>query len=95
MRKMIGKLVVIGGCAAGMSAASAARRIDPELEIVVFESSCFVSYGSCGLPYYITSHPSIFAAGDCVQVRNLVTNRPDYIPLGITANKQGRVAGTK
>ena len=53
MKKMIGKLVVVGGCAAGMSAASAARRIDPELEIVVFESSCFVSYGSCGLPYYI------------------------------------------
>lgn len=41
-----------------------------------------------------TSHPSIFAAGDCAQVKNLVTNRPDYIPLGTTANKQGRVAGT-
>ncbi|HID56873.1 TPA: NADH oxidase [Candidatus Poribacteria bacterium] len=51
---MIEKLVVIGGCAAGMSAASAARRIDPDLEIIVFESSHFVSYGSCGLPYFIS-----------------------------------------
>lgn len=48
------RLVVIGGVAAGMSAASAARRRDPNLEIVVYERSPYVSYGSCGLPYYIS-----------------------------------------
>lgn len=36
-----------------MSAASRARRLDPHLEIQVFERSGFVSYGACGLPYFI------------------------------------------
>lgn len=40
-----------------------------------------------------TNVPNIYAAGDCVQVKNLVSGKPDYIPLGPTANKQGRVAG--
>ncbi|RME02214.1 MAG: NADH oxidase [Calditrichaeota bacterium] len=40
-----------------------------------------------------TSLPNIYAAGDCVEVKNLVTGKPDYIPLGPTANKQGRIAG--
>ncbi|MFQ5708734.1 MAG: FAD-dependent oxidoreductase [bacterium] len=40
-----------------------------------------------------TSVPNICAAGDCVEVKNLVSGKPDYIPLGPTANKQGRVAG--
>jgi len=40
-----------------------------------------------------TSVNSIYAAGDCAEVRHLVTGRPDYVPLGTTANKQGRVAG--
>lgn len=35
----------------------------------------------------------IWAAGDCCEVRHLVTGRPAYIPLGTTANKMGRVAG--
>jgi NADPH-dependent 2,4-dienoyl-CoA reductase/sulfur reductase-like enzyme len=48
------RLVVIGGCAAGMSAASKARRLNPELEIVVYEKTGFVSYASCGLPYYVS-----------------------------------------
>ena len=48
------RLIVIGGCAAGMSAASKARRVNPDLEIVVYEKTGFVSYGECGLPYYIS-----------------------------------------
>jgi NADPH-dependent 2,4-dienoyl-CoA reductase/sulfur reductase-like enzyme len=40
-----------------------------------------------------TSVGGIYAAGDCVEVRHLVTGKPAYIPLGTTANKQGRVAG--
>ena len=48
------RLIVIGGCAAGMSAASKARRLNPDLEIVVYEKTGFVSYGSCGLPYYVS-----------------------------------------
>lgn len=45
--------VVIGGDAAGMSAASKAKRDAPDTEVVVFEAGEWVSYGACGLPYYI------------------------------------------
>jgi NADPH-dependent 2,4-dienoyl-CoA reductase/sulfur reductase-like enzyme len=48
------RLVVIGGGAAGMSAASAARRVDPTLEIVVLEVGSHAAYGLCGIPYYIS-----------------------------------------
>ncbi len=51
---MAERLVVIGGVAAGMSAASRARRLRPDIEILVFEKSGFVSYGSCGLPYFVS-----------------------------------------
>lgn len=51
---MTGRMVVIGGGAAGMSAASAARRVDPELAITVLENGPFPSYGVCGLPYYLS-----------------------------------------
>jgi len=39
-----------------------------------------------------TSDPDIYAAGDCVECTDLITGRPCYVPLGSTANKQGRVA---
>ncbi len=39
-----------------------------------------------------TSDPDIYAAGDCVECRHVLTGRPCYVPLGSTANKQGRVA---
>ncbi len=49
------RLVVIGGDAAGMSAASEARRRRPvtELEIVAFERGRYTSYSACGIPYFI------------------------------------------
>jgi len=39
-----------------------------------------------------TSNPDIFAVGDCVESIDLLTGKPCFIPLGSTANKQGRVA---
>lgn len=48
------RLVVIGGVAAGMSAASRARRVSPQLEVVVLEKGEFVSYGTCGLAYLVS-----------------------------------------
>ena len=47
-------IIVIGGVAAGMTAASRARRLKPDAEIFVFEKSGNVSYGSCGLPYFVS-----------------------------------------
>ena len=47
------RVMVIGGGAAGMSAASAARRTDPGAEVTVLERGPHPSYGVCGLPYYL------------------------------------------
>ncbi|WP_405956988.1 FAD-dependent oxidoreductase [Streptomyces phaeochromogenes] len=49
------RLVVVGGDAAGMSAASQARRLKgpDELEIVAFERGHFSSYSACGIPYWV------------------------------------------
>ena len=44
------KAIVIGGVAAGMSAASKLRRMAPEAQITVYERGSFLSYGACGLP---------------------------------------------
>ena len=48
------RFVVIGGVAAGMSAASAIKRGEPEAEVLVLEKGDFISYGACSLPYYIS-----------------------------------------
>lgn len=47
------RFVVIGGCAAGMSAASKAKRMNPNLEVIAFEKTPHVSYSACGIPYYV------------------------------------------
>jgi NADPH-dependent 2,4-dienoyl-CoA reductase/sulfur reductase-like enzyme len=50
---MTERFVVIGGDAAGMSAASKAKRDAPDIDVTVFERGEWVAYGACGLPYYI------------------------------------------
>lgn len=49
------KIVVIGGVATGMSAASKIKRGNPNAEIIVFEKGIETSYGACGLPYYVSN----------------------------------------
>jgi NADPH-dependent 2,4-dienoyl-CoA reductase/sulfur reductase-like enzyme len=51
---MAERLVVIGGDAAGMTAATAARRTRPDLEIVVLEKGPHTSYSACGIPYVVS-----------------------------------------
>ncbi len=46
-------IVIIGGVAGGMSAATRLRRLDNTAEIVVLEKSGYVSYANCGLPYFV------------------------------------------
>ncbi len=41
-----------------------------------------------------TSDPAIYAGGDCVAIKNIITGKPGYLPLGSLANRQGRVIGT-
>lgn len=47
------KFIIVGGIAAGMSAAAKLRRLDKEAEIIVYEKQDYVSFGACGLPYYV------------------------------------------
>lgn len=47
------QVVIIGGVAGGMSAATRLRRLDPDASIIVLEKSSYVSYANCGLPYYV------------------------------------------
>jgi NADPH-dependent 2,4-dienoyl-CoA reductase/sulfur reductase-like enzyme/rhodanese-related sulfurtransferase len=48
------KIIIIGGIAAGTSAAVKARRNSEESEIIIYEKDNYISYGTCGLPYYIS-----------------------------------------
>ena len=59
------RVIVIGGVAAGMSAASKLKRIRKDWEVMVYEKGGYLSYGACGLPYYISGeipdHESLIA----------------------------------
>jgi NADPH-dependent 2,4-dienoyl-CoA reductase/sulfur reductase-like enzyme len=61
--------VVVGGDAAGMSAASKARRENPDLEVVAFERGDWVSYSACGMPYYVE--------GEVPELSDLVAREPE------------------
>lgn len=50
------KIIIIGAQAAGASAAAKAKRINPEATIRIYEKSDIVSFGACGLPYFIGDH---------------------------------------
>jgi NADPH-dependent 2,4-dienoyl-CoA reductase/sulfur reductase-like enzyme len=66
---MTDPVVVIGGDAAGMSAASKFKREAPNREVVVFERGEWVAYGACGLPYYVK--------GEVETLDDLVTVTPE------------------
>ncbi len=65
------KLVVIGGDAAGMTAASKVRREQSKREIIVFERGNHISYSACGIPYYI--------GGQVKSEEHLIARKPDVI----------------
>ncbi|MBO0451962.1 FAD-dependent oxidoreductase [Candidatus Enterococcus murrayae] len=48
------KIIIVGGVAGGMSAATRLRRLVEDAEIVVLEKGPFVSFANCGLPYYVS-----------------------------------------
>jgi NADPH-dependent 2,4-dienoyl-CoA reductase/sulfur reductase-like enzyme len=63
------RVVIIGGDAGGMTAATQARRLDPSLDIVAFERGSWTSYSACGIPYLV--------AGDVEELDDLVARTPD------------------
>ncbi len=52
------RILVIGGLAAGPSAASKAKRISPDSDVVLYEQGEFISYGICEIPYFISNEIS-------------------------------------
>ena len=62
------RLLVIGGDAAGMSAASRAKRLNPSLDVVAFERGEHTSYAACGIPYVL--------GGDIDSIDDLVARTP-------------------
>jgi CoA-dependent NAD(P)H sulfur oxidoreductase len=80
------KLIVIGGVAGGTSAAAKAKRVNPDLEITLFERSNQVSFAPCGLPYVI--------GGDISNFHKLIARTPsDFAQTGIQALTQHEVLG--
>jgi NADPH-dependent 2,4-dienoyl-CoA reductase/sulfur reductase-like enzyme len=68
---MAKRLVVVGGVAAGMSAAAKAKRTNRDLEVVVFQKGDHISYAACGLPYFL--------AGDIADGEELVVRTPEQM----------------
>ena len=63
------EILIIGGDAAGMSAASQIRRRQGEWKVTVLEKGPFTSYAACGIPYYL--------AGDIAAFDDLVVVTPE------------------
>lgn len=64
------RLLILGGVAAGMSAATRARRLRPDLDITVLDKGSDVSYGACGLPFFLS--------GEIADSQTLVVYDADY-----------------
>lgn len=47
------KVLIVGGVAGGASAAARLKRLDENIEVVIFERGNYISFANCGLPYYI------------------------------------------
>ena len=69
MLGMAERLAIVGGDAAGMSAASTARRREPALDVVAFERGPYTSFSACGIPFFVGG---LFDDSD-----RLVTRSPD------------------
>ncbi len=78
--------VVVGGDAAGLSAASKCAREDPDREVIVFEQGEWVSYAHCGMPYYVK--------GEVASIRDLLSLSPaEVADRGIDLRRNHEVIG--
>ena len=65
------KIVIVGGVAGGMSAATRLRRLNEDAEIIVLDKGPYVSFANCGLPYYIS--------GDIQDRSKLIVQTPEKL----------------
>jgi len=85
VRRVPGRLAIVGGDAAGMSAAAAARRRDRELEVVAFERGPYTSYSACGIPYFIGD---VFEDADRLISRSPEEHRANGIAVHVRTEVQ-------
>ncbi len=83
---MVSRIVVIGGDAAGASAAATAKRRQPESEVVLLERSHDTSYAACGLPYWVGGQ---IAARDDLIARTPQQHRANGIDVRLGAEAVG------
>lgn len=78
------KILIIGGNSAGLTAASRAKRVDPKLRITVLEKGPYISYSTCGIPYYFAQ---------MVPAEDLISYTPESFEKerGIKVHNQTRV----
>ena len=82
------KIVIVGGVAGGMSAATRLRRLMDDAEIIIMEKGPYVSFANCGLPYHISGEISersdlIFQTPEALQARFKLDIRTDHEVLDI------------
>lgn len=65
------RIVIVGGVAGGMSAATRARRMNEQAEIIVLEKGGYISFANCGLPYYL--------GGQIQQEKKLLVTTPPQV----------------
>lgn len=65
------KIIIVGGVAGGMSAATRLRRLKEDSEIIIFEKGPFVSFANCGLPYYVS--------GEIAEREDLLVQTPESL----------------
>ena len=85
------KVIIIGGVAGGMSAATRLRRLNEEAEIIIFEKGPFVSFANCGLPYYVSGEISersqlLVQTPESLQARFNLDVRPHHEVLSIDSH---------
>ena len=76
------RIIIIGGVAAGMSAAARARRHSEEAEIIVLERGPEVSFANCGLPYHVSA--------EIDDARDLRLHTPDSLKAALNLDVRTR-----
>ncbi|HFI0568574.1 TPA: FAD-dependent oxidoreductase [Streptococcus suis] len=93
------KIIIVGGVAGGMSAATRLRRLMEAAEIIVFEKGPYVSFANCGLPYYISGeiaeHDSLLLqTPESLKKRFNLDVRPFHEVINIDAGNQSVTVNT-
>ena len=93
------KIVIIGGVAGGMSAATRLRRLNETAEVIVLEKGPYVSFANCGLPYYIAGEIDertdlLVQTPETLQARFDLDVRPNSEAISIDSNNKEVVVQT-